>query len=115
MITRGVAGSLAIAMLALLSTSCASRDYRRQDFARDRDRCVGLTFGDSRSWWCGWQYAVSQREGDDDTGEREIAPPDMGTCRWTYSVDRASHVVTGWRYAAGEQDCYTRIDWLGPW
>lgn len=103
------------ALLALLLAGCASRDARRQDFARDRDRCVGLTFGDTRNWWCGWEYAVSRREVDERTEEQEIAPPGMGACRWVYAVDRSTRAVTGWRHAAGAQDCYTRIDWLGPW
>ncbi|MCC7257161.1 MAG: hypothetical protein IT486_02200 [Gammaproteobacteria bacterium] len=47
--------------------------------------------------------------------EYTIAPPGMGECRWIYRVDRVQRVVTGWRYAAGRDDCKTAIDWLGAW
>ncbi|MCK6371226.1 MAG: hypothetical protein L6Q83_07855 [Gammaproteobacteria bacterium] len=52
---------------------------------------------------------------DERNDEYLIASDHMGRCRWSYIVDRATRRVIGWRYVSGEDNCYNRIDWLGPW
>lgn len=107
--------AMVVTLAALAIAGCASRDYRRKDFVEERSRCVGTIFDDAGTWWCRWQDAVARRSLDEVTDEYEIAPARMGKCRWIYSVDRASRRVMSWRFASGEKDCYTPIDWLGAW
>lgn len=105
---------LLIASLALTS-GCVTRASLARDFEKERNDCVGRTFMDPASWWCGWSQAIAESEVDANTVEYEIARDDMGRCRWIYSVDRASRQVTAWRYASGQEDCFNRVNWLGPW
>lgn len=70
---------------------------------------------DPETWWCDWSDAIARRPLDAATEEYEMARDDMGKCRWIYAVDRGSRRVIGWRYASGNEDCYDRIDYLGPW
>lgn len=102
-------------VFAVLTAGCVTEARLAQDFRDERDDCVGRVFMDRSSWWCGWSDAIARRRTGPNTDEYEIARADMGRCRWIYVVERDTRRVTGWRYAGGEQDCYNRIDWLGPW
>lgn len=107
-------GAVAVTVL-LLATGCVTRERLTQSFREERDRCVGEIFMDRATWWCDWSHAISRRQVSATTEEYEIARDDMGKCRWIYTVDRESGRVTGWRYRKGSEDCYDRINYLGPW
>jgi len=104
-----------LGLIAVAAAGCASTEDLAKGFREDRDRCVGRLFMDPDSWWCGWSDAIQKTTVGDSTDEYLIAREDMGRCRWVYVVDRESRRVTDWRFAGGEEDCYNRIDWLGPW
>jgi hypothetical protein len=114
MTTRAI-GVVASLICTFSVSSCATRSSLAEDFRSDRDECVGQRFMDAASWWCQWSDAIERRVVGEEMEEYLIAPDFMGRCRWIYVVDRRSRVVTGWRYDSGKGDCYSRIDWLGPW
>lgn len=106
---------LTVISVVTLVTGCTTRARLAQDFRNDRDRCVGELFMDRSSSNCGWLDVIEMRTLDERNDEYLIASDHMGRCRWSYIVDRATRRVIGWRYVSGEDNCYNRIDWLGPW
>jgi hypothetical protein len=111
---RPASGIVAVLCAAII-TGCATREGLRESFREERERCVGETFMDDATWWCGWSDAIARKQIDEAREEYVIGRADMGKCRWIYTVERLTRRVTNWRYAGGEEDCYNRIDYLGPW